>query len=135
MKVLVDTPVWSLAFRRKTKDTSELEKSVVSKFNTLIEDYRVVLIGPIRQEILSGISNIKQYNKLKESLRAFVDFPIKLDDYEHAARLFNKCRAKGVQGSHIDFLICAVAINNGLTIFTLDVDFKRYAEITSVRLL
>jgi predicted nucleic acid-binding protein len=36
------------------------------------------------------------------------------------------CRAKGVQGSNSDFLICAVAINHQLPVFTLDRDFEMY---------
>jgi len=32
-----------------------------------------VIIGPIRQELLSGISDISQFNKLKDMLSAFED--------------------------------------------------------------
>ncbi|MCL2335866.1 MAG: hypothetical protein FWC60_00420 [Firmicutes bacterium] len=32
-----------------------------------------------------------------------------------------------MQCSHTDFLICAVAHNNGLPIFTIDNDFRHYA--------
>jgi predicted nucleic acid-binding protein len=33
------------------------------------------------------------------------------------------CRANGVHGSNTDFLICSVAINHQLPVFTLDRDF------------
>lgn len=49
-----------------------------------------------------------------------------------AARFFNTCRTHGVQGSHIDFLISAVAANNGFAILTLDNDFSRYAQFINL---
>jgi len=44
--------------------------------------------------------------------------PIKKEDYELAAELFNKCRAKGIQGSNTDFLICSIALKNDFYIYT-----------------
>ena len=37
---------------------------------------RIVIIGPIRQELLSGISDISQFNKLKDMLSAFEDISL-----------------------------------------------------------
>ena len=129
MKVLVDTSVWSLALRRK--ESSE----VAAKLSELILDSMVVMIGPIRQELLSGISDEAVFENLKEKLQSFEDLPITTTDYETAADYFNTCRKKGVQGSHIDFLICAVAYNNNLLIFTTDQDFQYFAKHIPVQLL
>lgn len=126
MKVLVDTPVWSIAFRRKA--ITDEEREIVKKLQELIESLQVAIIGPIRQEILSGIAVEKQYTILKTKLAAFEDIPIITVDYEKAAFFYNTCRLSGIQGSHIDFLICAVAVNHKIPIFTLDKDFLRYAE-------
>ncbi|WP_407635910.1 PIN domain-containing protein [Sediminispirochaeta smaragdinae] len=49
-------------------------------------------------------------------------------DYEKAAEFSNICRKNGIQGSHIDFLICAVACRNNMSIFTTDKDLQRYHE-------
>jgi hypothetical protein len=49
MKVLVDTCIWSLALRRKKQSGPNIE---LVEFQELIEEVRVQLIGPIRQEIL-----------------------------------------------------------------------------------
>jgi predicted nucleic acid-binding protein len=46
----------------------------------------------------------------------------------------NTCRAAGVAGSAIDFLICAVTRRRGLAIFTTDRDFSRYAAAVPVKL-
>jgi len=134
MRVLVDTSVWSLAFRRKSSDLSDSDKSVVRELSELIQESRVVMIGPIRQEILSGISSNKHFEKLRNKLRAFIDFPLNPVDYERASEFFNICRKKGVQVSHIDFLICAVAFNNELSIFTVDKDFKRFSQSLDIEL-
>ena len=127
--VLVDTSVWSLALRRG--QASE----VTTVLSELIDQSRVRIIGPIRQEILSGIKSEAQYESLKAHLRSFPDISIQTTDYEQAAIFFNQCRTHGIQGSHIDFLICAVAFSNDLEIYTLDQDFIQYARHLPILLL
>ena len=129
MKVLVDTAVWSLALRRKE------QSEVASKLTELILKSLVVMIGPVRQELLSGIPDRAVFDNLKSKLQSFDDLPITTKDYETAAEYYNTCRKNGVQGSHIDFLICAVAYNNDLLIFTTDQDFRHCAKYLPVRLL
>ena len=130
MKVLVDTCIWSQTLRHKSPD-AELTK----KLKDLIKDGRVSIIGPIRQEILSGISNIKQFDKLKELLSSFEDITLKTEHFEKAAEFSNICRSKGIQGSTIDFLICAAAYLENLIIFTTDKDFENYKKFLSLKLI
>ena len=134
MRVLVDTSIWSLALRRSGADLSRKEAHAVDLLKELIRDGRVIVIGPVRQEILSGIPDEAQFRKLKAKLRAFEDLGITSDDYELAAEFFNACRKRGVQGSYIDFLICAVAARNKLPVFTLDGDFVRFAQPLEISL-
>ena len=130
MKILVDTPIWSYALRTRKKEyqyeTEQLE--------ALIKDQRALIIGPIRQEILSGYSDLKKFEKLKEKLSYFENSPIQDSDYESAAEMCNQCRKKGIQGSHIDFLICAVANRLDVPIFTSDKDFFHYREVLPINL-
>ena len=128
MKVLVDTSVWSLVLRRN--EPSELEGLLTE----LIKQSLVVLVGPIRQELLSGISNEEVYESLKYNLRSFDDLQITTKDYETAASYFNICRKNGVQGSHTDFLLCSIASNNDLLILTTDKDFDNYMKYLPIRL-
>ena len=130
MKVLVDTPIWSYALRSQ----NENYQSEINELIFLIRDQRVLIIGPIRQEILSGYSDLRKYRKLKEKLSYFDNMPIFDSDYELAAELCNKCRKKGIQGSHIDFLICAVAKRLDISIFTTDNDFQHYQKVISNKL-
>ncbi len=126
MKVLVDTCIWSLALRRKKQPTSNIVEVV--EFQELIEEVRVQLIGPVRQEILSGVKSRQQFSKLKKILFAFPDLPLASEDFELAAEYFNTLRSKGIQGSNTDFLICAVSIRNNMPIFSNDNDFNDYKK-------
>lgn len=130
MKVIVDTSIWSLALRRKDSN----ESSIVSELETLITDFRIQLIGPIRQELLSGIKSESQFKKLRMYLRSFPDYTIKSEDFELAAEFFNKCRSKGIQGSNTDFLICSIAANNNWQIYTIDQDFLHFQKIIPIHL-
>ena len=130
MKVLVDTSVWSLALRRGQQDTA----AEAQELGHLIQDHRVHMIGPIRHEILSGIRSDSQFNKLKKHLESFPDLPILTDDYVRAAKFFDLCRSKGIQGSNTDFLICAVAVRNTLSIFTTDKDFELFSKHIKITL-
>ena len=103
-------------------------------FTTTIEEIRALIIGPIRQEILSGISNSSQYALLKKQLKAFDDLPITREDYETAAEFHNICRQNGVQGSHIDYLICAVAYRHRISIFTTGRDFLMFSKHLEIEL-
>ncbi len=127
--VLVDTSVWSLALRRRAPahDASD-------ELRRLVVGGRAALIGPIRQELLSGLRDPSTFARLRDHLRAFPDEPIDRLDYEHAAECFTICRRAGAQGSNTDFLIVAVAIRLSMPIFTTDVDFTRYAALLPVKL-
>jgi predicted nucleic acid-binding protein len=95
----------------------------------LITEGRAKLIGLIRQELLSGIKKIAQFERLRKFMRAFPDEPISTSEYEAAARAGNDCRARGISISTFDILICAVALRRNLLIYTTDPDFKIYARI------
>jgi predicted nucleic acid-binding protein len=134
MRVLVDTSVWSLALRRHPKNLSAEEVRIRDELAELIREGGAELIGLVRQEVLSGIKSEAQFERLRQELRAFSDFQLEADDYELAARSSNACRAAGLSGSAIDFLICAVGLRQNWPIFTVDTDFSRYARVLSLRL-
>ena len=127
MSVLVDTSIWSLALRRTSKKQTRKQALVVDELRGLIDERRAVVCGPVRQEVLSGIADKRQFDRLKELMRPFEDLPIHTKTYELAAEFFNQCRKHGVQGSHIDLLICATAKQNRASVFSTDRDFERYA--------
>lgn len=130
MKMLVDTCVWSLALRRQDQARiSADEKQILAQLREAIEDRRAAIVGPIRQEILSGLRDQSQFRKIEGLLEPFRDEEIKAADYVDAARLFNLCRNRGIQCGPIDILLCAVAIRNRYAIMTYDQSFKRCIEV------
>ncbi len=132
MSVIVDTSVWSLALRRRTSPDS---LPVVTLLQDLITYDRIVLLGAIRQEILSGVRSSEQFTRLRDYLRVFTDIQLTPEDYEVAAEFFNTCRSNGIQGSNTDFLICAVAHRRNYSILTIDKDFQIFQAYIPVLLL
>jgi predicted nucleic acid-binding protein len=123
MNVVVDSSVWSLALRRNTPNDPI---PIINILRDFISDGRVVLLGVIRQEVLSGVRYSEQFIRLRDYLRAFPDLELTSEDYELAAEFFNTCRSNGVQGSNTDFLLCAVAHRRSYSIFTTDKDFENF---------
>ncbi len=130
MKILVDTSVWSLALRRRSAG----ENPYANELRELITELRVQMIGPIRQELLSGIRVVDQFFRLRDHLQAFPDLPLETADYERAATHFNTCRSRGIQGSNTDFLICALAERHKMPILTTDADFALYRKHIDLQL-
>lgn len=124
MRVLVDTSVWSLALRR----AAQAQNPEAEELKRLIAGHLVEIMGPIRQELLSGVRDQAQFDLLESRLACFPDLQMHAEDYVTAAKMFNLCRSKGIQGSNTDFLICAVAVRHDFAIFTTDGDFHLFAK-------
>ena len=133
VKFVVDTTSWSIYFRRKT--LSEKEKNVWSSLDYLISAEKSVMLGAVRQELLSGISDKVCFDKLKQKIQIFEDYIPQTSDYELAAEFSNICRKNGIQGSTTDYLICAVAAKNNWVIFSQDGDFQNYKKLLPVKVL
>jgi len=130
MRVLVDTPIWSECLRRSSSASGNHR----AELSRLIKGGHVDIIGPIRQEVLSGVKELAQFDRLNGVLGAFRDLPLDTELFVEAARFYNLCRSKGVQGSGIDFLICAVATKHNLDIYTTDKDFEFYSSVLPISL-
>jgi len=94
----------------------------------------VIMLGAIRQELLSGIREKSVWDVLRDKLRAFPNHPVETEDYEAAAEYFNTCRCNAVQGTQTDLLLCAVAFRCDFSILTSDKDFQEYARFLPVNL-
>lgn len=125
--ILVDTSVWSLAFRRSQFGSSEPGEARVLR--ELIRGGQEILVpGTVLQEILSGLKEGSQFERLREIL---ADFPIILateQTHVEAAQIANACQSKGVAVSTVDCLIAAMAIEWNARIFTTDRDFFSMAD-------
>jgi predicted nucleic acid-binding protein len=129
VKVLVDTSVLSLALRR-ARPVSQHHEEIIR----LLRSGNVALLGCIRQEVLSGIRDTSAFRRLRDQLRALPDHPVTTEHYETGAEFFNRCRARGIQGTFTDFLLCACAALDELPIYTTDQDFDLFARVLPIKL-
>jgi predicted nucleic acid-binding protein len=134
MMVLVDTPIWCLALRRRSSALSADEQLLTRSLEELIAEGRVQILGVTRQEILSGIRERAQFLKIRGQLRAFEDVALTANDYEEAAAMSNTCRQSGIAASPVDTLICAAGQRRGWEVFTTDRDFVRYRRVLPIQL-
>jgi predicted nucleic acid-binding protein len=125
--ILLDTSVVSAALRRRSRGAAadDLSRRVAE---LLHGEQPVGIPGIVLQEILGGIADRVQHERLLAALRA--GFPIVLateGDHLLAADLVNLGARKGIALSTPDALIAAQAINRHATLFTTDIDFARLA--------
>jgi hypothetical protein len=120
-----------LALRSNTPTDSAIAERLLQ----LIDDNQVRIIGPIRQELLSGYTDKNSFERLRQKINYFPNEPIIDADYESAAEYSNFCRSKGIQGSHTDFLICAVSVRAKFHIYTTDKDFQHYSKHLPISLV
>jgi predicted nucleic acid-binding protein len=131
VKLLVDTSVWSLALRRKnTAGLSPDEQKLKAELVQAIQDGRVAMLGLLRQELLSGIREKAQFDKVKAALDPFLDEPVNTADHEYAARVYNESRNHGFEAGTVDILICTVAVRRGWEILSGDVGLNRCLAVT-----
>jgi predicted nucleic acid-binding protein len=132
--VLIDTSVWSLALRREDSRLDNKQRKLRNALSQLVSFHNAKIIGPIRQEVLSGIRHRAQFLRIRGQLSPFADETLGSGDFEVAAELCNECLGRGIAGSNVDFLICAVSIGRSWSIFTTDNDFERYAKVLPIKL-
>jgi predicted nucleic acid-binding protein len=101
----------------------------------LILENKALLFGLVRQEVLSGIKSPEQFTKLEQQTAALPLVYATETDHILAAKLYNICRAQGIQGSSVDFLICAMAKRLDVPILSTDPDFELYAPLVGIELL
>ena len=126
-QILIDTNIWSTFLRRNDPEDQNLRDNL----EMLLKENRISIIGPIRQEILTGIRDHSKFLILKEYLEAFEDEPITTETYENAAQIANDCMKRGIAISAIDAIIVSVVVTNGFEIYTKDKDFMRYKSVVS----
>ena len=126
MHIVVDTSVWSAVLRRRQVDESD---SYVGAFRThLARGDSLLLVGPIIQELLSGLKRPEDFNRVVEGLNLFPLIPLRRSTYVMAARLSNDCQRVGVQAGQIDALIAATCIEGRYPLLTADLDLLRIAK-------
>ena len=128
--MLVDTSVWSLAFRRDAPpDLGEIGALRLA----LERGDSIVCTGLVLQEVLQGYSGAKARERLLDKFGAVPMINPDRVDHVEAAELRNHCRRHGVQLGTIDALIAQLCIRYGLTLLSTDGDFKHAAKYCRLR--
>lgn len=133
--ILLDTSVLSAVMRRRKK--GEAEEELTARVAALLaSEEEVAVPGLVLQELLSGIAERKQSERVLATLRE--SFPVVLAteaDHLKAAELVNLAVGKGLALSTPDALIAAQAVTRRAHLFTTDRDFPRLAPLTGLRLI
>ena len=124
--IVVDTSVWSLAFRRRARPGDE--PKVVSLLRRMIKDDQPLAVpGIVFQELLTGVRDVSQARKLQRILDGFPLLLATKDDHVEAAKISTACRKGGVAAATVDCLIAAQCISSNSQLLTTDEDFQRIA--------
>jgi predicted nucleic acid-binding protein len=121
--IVVDTSVLSLSFRRPRKHQKESRRAVVFR-EIILADEPVGIPASCLQEVLSGVADDAQFNRLKRLLSPFPLLLATRETHELAARIFASCRQGGISAVTPDCLIAATAIERRARLFTADQDFS-----------
>ena len=124
MSLLVDTSVWSLAFRR---DEASSAPEVRALREALEGGETVVTTALILQELLQGFAGPRARKDILDRFSALPLLAPDRQDHIDAAELRNRCRRAGVQIGTIDALLAQLCIRHQLTLLTTDNDFVRAA--------
>lgn len=133
--ILLDTSVISAVLRRRRRGV--LEAELARRVAVLLaSDARVGLPGIVLQELLSGIAERAQHQRVLAAVRE--SFPLVLateGDHLKAADLTSAASRTGVSLSTPDALIAAQALNRRAQLFTTDRDFESLAGLAGLRLV
>ena len=131
MSLLVDTSVWSLAFRR---DTEMMIPEVKTLQYALEGSDQVFTTGLVLQELLQGFAGPKARGQLIERFAALAFLQPDREDHIEAAEVRNSCRRHGVQIGTIDAVLVQLCLKHDLVLLSPDNDFRSAAKHIKFRL-
>ena len=129
--MLVDTSVWIDYFNgHASKEADLLAQSIA-------DNEQIIITGIVVTEILLGLKNDNEAERIADLLRAFDYAPEpNWQDYFEAARWYRRCRAKGhTIRSTIDCLIAQLCIRHGYILLSKDRDFTAIATHSPLRIV
>ncbi|MBI2603468.1 MAG: PIN domain-containing protein [Deltaproteobacteria bacterium] len=122
--ILLDTSAW-IHFLNRDKITYE-------------QLQRVVVCPPVVQEVLQGVKNPSEHERVKLGLLSFPCFgnPLRLSHFLDASEIYRVGRKKGYTiRSTVDCLIAAIAIESKVPVMHFDRDFSNIAKFTTLEVV
>lgn len=128
--ILVDTSVLISFFKGESNPAVQAFRSV------LTQNIPFGINSLIFQEVLQGSKTEKEYRQLKKYLgtQRFYQPKHPVDSFDAAARIYFKCRKKGITiRSSFDCLIAQIAIENNLLLLHEDKDFISISTVAPLK--
>jgi predicted nucleic acid-binding protein len=131
VSLLVDTSVWSLAFRRD----AEASIPAVEVLRHALEGAdQVFTTGLVLQELLQGFTGPKARSELIERFAALAFLQPDREDHIEAAEVRNTCRRSGIQIGTIDAVLIQLCLRHDLVLLSTDNDFQSASKQIKFRL-
>lgn len=115
--IFVDTCIWATFFSKPHSP----EKTAVDQ---LIDDDRVLIIGPIVAEVLQGFRRTEEANWVGSRLRAAHYWEPDWDDWQSAAMLGRNLAKNGHTLPLTDLILAAVAMRLDVPVMSIDPHFR-----------
>jgi predicted nucleic acid-binding protein len=131
VSLLVDTSVWSLAFRR---DSATDLAEVKTLQHALEGADQVFTTGLVLQELLQGFAGPKARSQIVDRFSALALLQPDRGDHIEAAELRNSCGRNGVQIGTIDAVLIQLCIRHDLVLLSSDSDFRSAVKHVKFRL-
>lgn len=133
MITIVDTSVWSIALRRAPGPT-DIPPATLALRKFVTEGRPIGLPGIVLQELLSGVRSDAEFDRLREVLSPFGVIYAQEEHHLEAARVFNRCRSKGIATTAPDALIVATVVVERGKLLTCDQDYVHMAKAIDLRI-
>jgi predicted nucleic acid-binding protein len=121
-RVLIDTCIWASVFAKP----GSLEHHTTER---LIEEDRVVVIGPVLTEVLYGFKRREQAEWAASRLRNLGWLDVAREDWEKAASVGRQLAAAGHRLPLTDLVITAIARRHDLLVYTIDPHFDLFTDL------
>lgn len=122
-RVLIDTCVWATVFGKPGSN----ERQAVDQ---LIDQDRVVLIGPVLTEVLYGFRRQEEADWVASRMKNLSWLEVGWADWREAAALGRRLAATGHRLPLTDLVIAAVARKHELSVYTVDPHFDLFPDLT-----
>jgi len=127
--VLVDTSIWIDFLQHPGSEIHSEMTRLIHGTN------RVATCGLVMQEILQGLRSPRSVRLLETRLAGLPFFPTRKSTYFLAAGIYRKLKQDGLQAQTVDATIAAVAIENRVPLFTLNLrHFLPMCDVSKLRL-
>jgi len=119
--IMLDTSVWIDALRGKTPH-------IVSVTQSLLNDDRIVICGPVIFEIKRGLRPADR-KKILPLMDALIRLSVDEAVWDNAGDLDASLRKKGITIPPMDVIIAQICLHHRVSLFTLDEHIRSISEL------